>query len=71
MYPQMAALLPVIQDSVGDLSDTIANEPLIQSLRSADSVGGLLGCKFSVLLRLVWRELPSGLNIKKNTYLLS
>ncbi|KAJ2941105.1 hypothetical protein O0L34_g10339 [Tuta absoluta] len=42
-YPQMAALLPVIQNSVGDLGETIAKEPLIQSFKGAGSVGGLLG----------------------------
>ncbi|KAM3956338.1 LOW QUALITY PROTEIN: lipid droplet defective [Aphomia sociella] len=40
--PQMAALLPTIQNSVGDLSETLVSEPLFQTLKEFDSVGGLL-----------------------------
>ncbi|XP_053616440.1 uncharacterized protein ldd [Plodia interpunctella] len=40
--PQMAALLPTIQNSVGDLSDTLAKELLFQQLKDFSSVGNLL-----------------------------
>ncbi|XP_073954372.1 uncharacterized protein [Choristoneura fumiferana] len=40
-YPKMAALLPLIQDNVGDLSETLAKEPLFQNLADFSSVGNL------------------------------
>ncbi|XP_060806371.1 uncharacterized protein LOC106140036 isoform X2 [Amyelois transitella] len=40
--PQMAALLPTIQSSVGDLTDNLAKEPLFQELKNFSSVGSLL-----------------------------
>ncbi|XP_063366023.1 uncharacterized protein LOC134654508 [Cydia amplana] len=40
-YPQMAALLPIIQDNVGNLSEVLANEPIFQKLADFTSVGNL------------------------------
>nr|XP_037871414.1 uncharacterized protein LOC101740576 isoform X2 [Bombyx mori] len=41
-YPEMAALLPVIQSNMADLSSTFANEPLFHSLQNFSSIGNLL-----------------------------
>ncbi|KAJ8721111.1 hypothetical protein PYW08_006576 [Mythimna loreyi] len=41
-YPKMAALIPIVQDTVGALSDTLNNEPMFKKLRSIQSIGDLL-----------------------------
>ncbi|KAH9638488.1 hypothetical protein HF086_016813 [Spodoptera exigua] len=41
-YSQMAALIPVIQEKMQDVSQTLANETLFQSLRDFSTVGNLL-----------------------------
>ncbi|XP_075981913.1 lipid droplet defective isoform X2 [Anticarsia gemmatalis] len=41
-YQEMAALMPVMQDNVGYVSDLLASEPMFQSLREFSSVGNLL-----------------------------
>ncbi|XP_030023361.2 uncharacterized protein LOC115442462 [Manduca sexta] len=41
-FSQMAALLPVVQENMADLSDTLANEPIFQSLKDFSTVGNLL-----------------------------
>ncbi|XP_069362244.1 uncharacterized protein ldd isoform X2 [Maniola hyperantus] len=41
-FGQMAALLPSLQDKLGNVSETLADEPLLLSLRKSSSFGDIL-----------------------------
>ncbi|XP_063895450.1 uncharacterized protein LOC110380322 [Helicoverpa armigera] len=41
-YSEMAALLPMLQQNMGEVGETLANETLFQSLKDFSSVGNLL-----------------------------
>lgn len=45
-YGAILSLLPTVQNSVGNLTDVLAKEPLFESFKKFDSLNGLLSCKF-------------------------
>lgn len=44
-YSDMMSLLPTIQKSVGNLTETLADEPLLEAFKNYDSLNGMLSCK--------------------------
>lgn len=45
-FGQMAALLPSLQEKLGNVSNVLANEPLLLKMRKSFSFGDILSCKY-------------------------